>query len=86
MEHELESWSLEAGTRSYIFKEKNLTTSSWYFQRQSGKKSSYQKHLGMFLASKLDFDEHIKVVFDSKSIGLIRKVRNFLQRSSLLQI
>ena len=86
MEHELESWSLEAGTRSYIFKEKKLTTSSWYFQRQSGKKSSHQKHLGMFLASKLDFDEHIKGVFDSKSIGLTRKVRNFLQRSSLLQI
>ena len=40
----------------------------------------------MFLASKLDFDEHIKGVFDSKSIGLTRKVRNFLQRSSLLQI
>ena len=80
MEHELESWSFEAGTRSYIFKEKK------YFQRQSGKKSAYQKHLGMFLASKLDFDEHIKGVFDSKSIGLTRKIRNFLQRSSLLQI
>ena len=39
------------------------------------KKSSYQKHLGMFLDSKLDFDEHIKGVLDktSKSIGLIRK-------------
>ena len=24
------------------------------------KKSSYQKHLGMLLDSKLDFDEHIK--------------------------
>ena len=44
--------------------------------------------LGMLLDSKLDFDEHIKRVFDktSKSIGLIRKLRNFLPRPSLLQI
>ena len=50
--------------------------------------SSYQKHLGLFLDSKLDFDEHIKVVFEktSKSTGLIRKLRNFLPRPSLLQI
>ena len=52
------------------------------------KKSSYQKHLGIFLDSKLDFDEHIKGVFEktSKSIGLIRNLRNFLSRPSLLQI
>ena len=52
------------------------------------KKGSYQKHLGMFLDSKLDFDKHIKGVFDktSKSIGLIRKLRIFLPRPSLLQI
>ena len=52
------------------------------------KKSSSQKHLGMFLDSKLDFDGHIKGVFDttSKSIGLIRKLRNFLPRPSLLQM
>ena len=42
----------------------------------------------MFLDRKLDFDEHIKGVFDkaSESIGLIRKLRNFLPRPSLLQI
>ena len=52
------------------------------------KKCSYQKHFGMLLDSKLDFDEHIKGVFDktSKSIGLIRKLRIFLPRPSLLQI
>ena len=52
------------------------------------KKSSSQKHLGMFLDSKLDFEEHMKGVFDktSKSIGLIRKLRIFLPRPSLLQI
>ena len=52
------------------------------------KKCSYQKDLGMFLDSKLDFDEHIKGLFEKtiKSIGLVRKLRNFLPRPSLLQI
>ena len=38
----------------------------------------------MFLDSKLDFDAHIKGVFDktSKSKGLIRNLRNFLPRVS----
>ena len=51
------------------------------------KKSSYQKHLGTFLDGKLDFDEHIKGVFEktSKPIGFIRELRNFLPRPSLLQ-
>ena len=42
----------------------------------------------MFLDSKLDFDEQIKGLFEktSKSIGLIRKIRNFLPRPNLLQI
>ena len=42
----------------------------------------------MFLDSNLDFNENVKGVFDetSKPIGLIRKLRNFLLRPSLLQI
>ena len=38
--------------------------------------------------SKLDFNEHIKRVYDktSKYIGLIRTLRNFLPRPSHLQI
>ena len=42
----------------------------------------------MFLDSEVDFDEHIKGVFDkaSKSIGLICKLWNFLPWPSLLQI
>ena len=49
---------------------------------------SYQKQMEIFLDSKLYFDKHIKEVFDrtSKSFGLIRKLRNFLPRPSLLQI
>ena len=58
------------------------------FNGNSVKKNSYQKHLGMFLDSKLDFDERIKGVFEkiSKSTGLIHKLQNFLPRPSLLQI
>ena len=46
------------------------------FNGNTVKKSSSQKYLGMLLDSKLDFDEHVKGVFDktSKSIGLIRKL------------
>ena len=38
----------------------------------------------MFHDSKLDFDEHIKGVFDktSKTIGLIRKIQNFFTETS----
>ena len=58
------------------------------FNSNPVKRSTNQKHWGMFLDSKLDFDEHIKGVFDktSKSTGLIRKLWNVLQRASLLQI
>ena len=42
----------------------------------------------MFLDNKLDFDEPIKEVLykTGKPVGLIRKLRNFLPRPSLLQI
>ena len=40
----------------------------------------------MLLDSKLDFDEHIKGVFDKTSKSIICKLRNFLPRPSLLQI
>ena len=51
-------------------------------------KSSYQKHLVMFHDSTLDFEEHIKGIFNKtrKSISLICKLINFLPRPSLLQI
>ena len=90
MENELQSRSFEAGTRSYILTDiKNKPHHpDIIFNGNPVKKSSYQKPLGMFLHSKLDFDEHIKGVFEKtiKSIGLIRRFRNFLPRPSLLQI
>ena len=45
-----------------------------------------QKHLGMFLDYKLNFEEHLKTIVNkiNKTIGLLRKLQNFLPRKSLL--
>ena len=47
-----------------------------------------QKHLGMFLDYKLNFEEHLKTIVNkiNKTIGLLRKFQNFLPRKSLLTI
>ena len=44
------------------------------------------KHLGMFLETKLDFQEHLKSIFSkvNKTIGLLRKLHHILPRSSSL--
>ena len=85
IENEFQSQSFQAGARSYILTEKKNHHPDIIFKGNPVKKSSYQKHLGMLLDSKLHFDEHMKGVFDktSKSIGLICKLRNFSQGPSL---
>ena len=52
------------------------------------KKKAFTKIFMNVSYSKLDFNEHIKRVYDKtiKYIGLIRKLRNFLPRPSHLQI
>ena len=47
-----------------------------------------QKHLGMQLDKKLNFEEHLKKVESkvNKTIGIIRKLQNVLPRSALLTI
>ena len=47
-----------------------------------------QKHLGMFLDCKLNFEEHLKTIVNkiNKTIGLLCKFQNFLPRKSLLAI
>ena len=47
-----------------------------------------QKHLGLILDNKLNFNEHLKDVLDkiSKTIGLIRTFHPILPRFSLLSI
>ena len=52
------------------------------------KQTLTQKHLGMFLDNKLDFQEHFKSIFSkfNKTIGLLRKLHHILLRSPLLTI
>ena len=49
---------------------------------------SSQKHLGLLLDSKLNFTEHLTLIFNkvNKNIGLLRKLQPLLPRSSLLTI
>ena len=46
-----------------------------------------QKHLEMFLDTKLDFQEDLKSIFSkvNKTIGLSRKLHHILPKSRLLQ-
>ena len=59
-----------------------------YFNNNQVANTPEQKHLGMILDSKLDFEEHLKskLAKVSKTIGLLRKFQNILPRHSLLTI
>ena len=50
--------------------------------------TSSQKHLGMHLDKKLNFEEHLSKVETkvNKSLGIIRKLQNVLPRSALLTV
>ena len=52
------------------------------------KNSISQKHLGLTLDVKLNFVEHIKIITQkiSKTVGLLRRFKPILPRSSLLTI
>ena len=58
------------------------------FNGTSVTQSEIQKHLGIFLDSKLDFKEHIQNVLNkvSKTIVLLRKLRKVLPRPPLITI
>ena len=47
-----------------------------------------QKHLGILLDCKLNFEEHLKTIVNkiNNTTGLLRKFQNFLSRKSLLTI
>ena len=52
------------------------------------KRVATQKHLGVILDEKLNFNAHLKTVFDksTKCIGSLRKLRFFIPRHSLITI
>ena len=58
------------------------------FNNNTVTQSVTQRHLGMFLDTKLDFQGHLKSIFNkvNKTIGLLRKFHNTLPRLPLLTI
>ena len=59
-----------------------------YFNHNSVKQVHYQKHFGMCLDAKLNFQEHLNNVLSkvNKTIGLLRKLEAFLPRQSLVTV
>ena len=59
-----------------------------FFNENVVPQTSLQKHLGMFLDSKLNFSEHLKTIFQktNKAIGLLRKLQTLLPRAPLITI
>ena len=57
-----------------------------YFNHNSVKHVPSQKHLGMYLDTKLNFQEHLNNVLSkvNKTIGLLCKLQDFLPRQSLI--
>ena len=62
--------------------------SSIYCNNKSVKQVPSQKHLGLILDNKLNFQEHFKNILNkvNKTIGLLRKLQNILPPEPLLQI
>ena len=58
------------------------------FNNISVNQTSYQKHVGMLLDSKLNFGERLKYITNkvNKTIGLLRKLQLILPRRSLATI
>ena len=58
------------------------------FNNISVAQTNSQKHLGMQLDRKLNFEEHLSKVESkvNKTIGIIRKLQNVLPRSALITI
>ena len=58
------------------------------FNNKSVKQVLSQKHLGLILDNKLNFQEHLKNILNKvdKTIGLLQKLKNILPREPLLTI
>ena len=69
-------------------KHQKISHPSIYFNNNPIESVSSQKHLGMILDPKLNFQAPIKNILTkvNKTIGLLRKLQNILPRGSLLTI
>ena len=76
--------------REITFSKKNIDVfhPPLYFNKTPVVVCSYQKHLGVFLDKKLNFQHYIKkkIAKASKGIGVIKKLNNILPRNALLTI
>ena len=74
--------------REVIFsrKSKNINHPPLFFNNIEVSQSSIQKYLGIILNEQLTFWEHLNELISktNKTIGLLRKVQNLLQRSALI--
>ena len=59
-----------------------------YFKHNSVQQVHSQKHLGMYLDNKLNFQEHLNNALSTanKTIALMRKLQAFLPRQSLVTV
>ena len=59
-----------------------------FFNENDFPKTTLQKHLEMFLDSKLNFSEHLKTIFQrtNKTTGLLRKLQTLIPRAPLITI
>ena len=73
-----------------IFSRKLQNTNHQYliFNQHTVSLTESQKHLGLVLDSRLDFKEHLEIIFKkvSKTIGLLRKLQNLLPRKPLITV
>ena len=69
-------------------KQQKISHPSIYFNNNPIDSVSSQKHLGMILDTKLNFQEHIKNILTkvNKTTGLLRKLQNILHRELLFAI
>ena len=92
MENEFWSGPQQAGPRSYFFlrnqKSSQPSQPSLISNNNQVTESITQKHLGIFLDTKLDFQERLKGKFSkiNKTIAVLRKLHHILPRSPLLSI
>ena len=69
-------------------KVQNTNHSCLIFNYNTASLTESHKHLGIVLDSRLDFKEHLEIIFkkNSKTIGLLRKLQNLLPRKSLITV
>ena len=89
MEIDSQSWSQQTIPGSHFSrKSKRSNHHPLVFNNNNVSQTYSQKHLGVILDFKLTFEEHLNNVLAkvNKAVGLLRKLRNILPRTTLITI